>query len=85
MGPSFGIQINNEELDLSYIYSIPKMHKNPYKHRIITGSSKSLTKILFILLTKLLTYIKQGFQKYCETACQRSGINQMWILKNSKE
>ena len=38
-----------------------------------------------ILLTKLLTHIKQGLQKYCETAYSRSGVNQMWILKNSKE
>ena len=28
---------------------------------------------------------KQGFQKYCEAAYSRSGIYQMWILKNSKE
>ena len=28
---------------------------------------------------------KQGLQKYCETAYSRSGVNQMWILKNSKE
>ena len=41
--------------------------------------------ILSILFTKLLTHIKQGLQKYCETAYSRSGINQMWILKNSKE
>ena len=37
---SFEIQSNNEELDLPYIYWIPKMHKNPYKHRFIAGSSK---------------------------------------------
>ena len=43
------------------------------------------TKPLSILLTKLLTHIKQGLQKYCETAYSRSGVNQMWILKNSKE
>ena len=36
-------------------------------------------------LTKLLTHIKQGLQKYCETAYSRSGINQVWILKNSKQ
>ena len=82
---SFGTQTNNEELDLPYIYWIPKMHKNPYKHRFIAGSSKCSTKPLSILLTKLLTHIKQGLQKYCETAYSRSGINQMWILKNSKE
>ena len=68
-----------------YIYWIPKMHKNPYKHRFIASSSKCSTKPLSILLTKLLTHIKQGLQKYCETAYSRSGINLMWILKNSKE
>ena len=82
---SFGIQTTDEELDLPYIYWIPKMHKNPYKHRFIAGSSKCSTKPLSILLTKLLTHIKQGLQKYCETAYSRSGVNQMWILKNSKE
>ena len=82
---SFGIQANSEELDLPYIYWIPKIHKNPYKHRFIAGSSKFSTKPLSILLTKLLTHIKQGLQKYCETAYSRSGVNQMWILKNSKE
>ena len=56
-----------------------------YKHRFIAGSSKCSTKPLSILLTKLLTRIKQGLQKYCETSFSRSGVNQMWILKNSKE
>ena len=82
---SFGIETSDDELDLPYIYWIPKMHKIPYKHRFIAGSSKCSTKPLSILLTKLLTHIKQGLQKYCETADSRSGINQMWILKNSKE
>ena len=82
---SFGIQTTDEELDLPYIYWIPKMHKNPYKHRFIAGSSKCSTKPPSILLTKLLTRIKQGLQKYCETSYSRSGVNQMWILKNSKE
>ena len=61
------------------------MHKNPYKHRFIAGSSKCSTKPLSILLTKLLTHIKQGLQKYCKTDYSRSEINQMWILKNLKE
>ena len=61
------------------------MHKNPYKDRFIAGSSKCSTKPLFILLTKLLTHIKQGLQKYCETSYSRSEVNQMWILNNSKE
>jgi len=28
---------------------------------------------------------KEGQQKYCETVYSRSGINHMWILKNSKD
>ena len=82
---SFGIETSDDELDLPYIYWIPKMFKNPFKHRFIGGSSKCSTETLSILLTKLLTHIKQGLQKYCETAYSRSGINQMWILQNSKE
>ena len=82
---SFGIQLNSEELDLLYIYCIPKMHKNPYQHRLIAGLSKCSTIPLSILLTKLLTHIKQGLRKNCETAYSRSGVNQMWILQNSKE
>ena len=72
-------------VDLPYIYWIPKMHKNPNKPRFIKDSSKCSTKPFSILLTKLLTHITQGLQKYCETAYLRCGINQMWILKNSKE
>ena len=74
---SFGIQITDEEFDFTYIYWIPKMHKNPYKHRFIAGSLKCSTKPLSILLTRLLTNNKQGLQKNCETAYSRSGVNQM--------
>ena len=82
---SFGnIQMTTNSICNIYLL-IPKMHKNPYTHRFITGSAKCTTKPLSILLTKLLTHIQRGLQKYCETACYRSGVNKMWILKNSKE
>ncbi|KAK3089515.1 hypothetical protein FSP39_004218 [Pinctada imbricata] len=82
---SFGVDTTNLDLDLPYLYCIPKMHKNPYKQRFIAGSSKCSTKSVSILLTKVLSEIKSGLQKYCSTVYSRSGINQMWILKNSKE
>ena len=37
---SIGLETNYEELDLPYIYCIPMMRKNPYKHRFIADSSK---------------------------------------------
>ncbi|KAK3109031.1 hypothetical protein FSP39_021508 [Pinctada imbricata] len=82
---SFGFDTNRLDLVLPYLYCIPKMHKNPYKQRFIAGFSKCYMESVSILLTKVLSEIKSGLQKYCSTVCSRSGINQMWILKNSKE
>ena len=53
--------------------------------RYIAGSAKCSTKPLSQILTRILTAVKEGLQKYCDTAYARSGVNQMWILKNSKE
>jgi hypothetical protein len=73
------------EFELPYLYWIPTLHKNPYKHRYIAGSNKCSTKPLSLLLTNILTAEKEKLQTYCATIYARSGINQMWILKNSKE
>jgi len=29
--------------------------------------------------------VKIGFQRYCDTCCSWSDVNQMWILKNLKD
>jgi hypothetical protein len=44
---------NQDQLDLHYLYWIPKLHKNPCKQRYIAGSSKCSTKSLSLLLTKI--------------------------------
>ena len=82
---SLNITSGKESGDLPYLYWIPKLHKTPYKERYIAGSSTCSTKELSIHLTKILSAIKEGQQKYCETIYSRSGINHMWILKNSKD
>ena len=53
------------------------------KHRFIAGSSKGTTKQLSSLLTKILTVIKTGLEKYCSIKTSHTGVNNMWILKNS--
>ena len=53
------------------------------KHRFIAGSSKCTTKELSSLLTKILTVIKTGLEKYCSIKTSHTGVNNMWILKNS--
>jgi hypothetical protein len=47
------------EFELPYFYWVPKLHKNPYKHRYIAGSSKFATKPLSLLLTNILTAVKE--------------------------
>ena len=81
---SFGISTKDEELDLPSRYWIPTLHKCPLKLRYIAGSAKCSTKPLSKLLTCILSAVKTGFQSYCDTSYSRGGVNQMWILKNSK-
>ena len=77
--------VGKESEDLPYLYWIPKLHKTPYKGRYIGESSTCSTKELSIHLTNILSSVKEGQQKYCETVYSRSSINHMWILKNSKD
>ena len=65
------------------LYWTPKLHKSPYKHRFIAGSSKCTTKDVSCLPTKVLSTIKDGLVRYCNTKTSHNGVNNMWILKNS--
>ena len=80
---SVGLEISEEDQYLPYLYWTPKLHKSPYKHRFIAGSSKCTTKDLSCLLTKVLSTIKDGLMRYCKTKTSCNGVNNMWILKNS--
>ena len=70
---SFGIELSDDDKRLRYLYWTPKLHKSPVKHYFIVGSSRCTTKQLSSLLTKILTVIKTS----------HTGVNNMWILKNS--
>ena len=74
----FGIQI-------STIYWLTKLHKRPYKLRIIAYSSSCTTTELSILLTSCLTAIKNHVIKYCTTVYERNGKKLFWSNKNSGE
>ena len=82
---SFNIDTVGKDPDLPLLYWIPKLHKDPYKQSFIAGSSSCSIKPLSKLLTSILTTIKEGLQKYCDIVYSHRGMNQMWILKNSKQ
>jgi len=70
---------------LPKIYWTPKLHKNPHKFRFIAGSRVCTTKKVSGILTKCLQIIKDKRIAYCKVIEKNSSINQMWILKNSKD
>ena len=78
-----GIELSDNDKRLSYLYWTPKPDKSPVKHCFIAGSSKRTRKQLSSLLTKILTVIKTGLKKYCGIKTSHTGVNNMWILKNS--
>ena len=78
---SLGIELPGDHKRLPYLYWILKLHKSLVKHRFVAGSSKCTTKQLSILLTKILTVIKTGPEKYCSIKTSHTGVN-MWMLKN---
>ena len=80
---SLGIELSEADKSLPYLFWTPKLHKSPVKHRFIAGPSKCTTKELSRLLTKILTVIKTGLEKYCSIRTSHTGVNNMWILKNS--
>ena len=71
---SFGINTLDDDADLPSLYWIPKLHKDPYKHRFIAGSAKCSTKPLSKLLTTILTTVKDGLKKYCDVIYSHSGL-----------
>ena len=79
---SLGIQLSGDDKRLPYLSWSPKLHKSPVKHCFIAGSSKCTTKKLSSLLTKILTVIKTGLEKYCGVKISHTKVHNMWILKN---
>ena len=80
---SLAIELFEEDKRLPYLYWTSKLNKSPVKHRFIAGSSKCTTKQLSSLVTKKLTVIKTGPEKYCSIKTSHTGVNNLWILKNS--
>ena len=80
---SLCIELSDDDKRLPYLYWTPKLHNSPVKHRFIAGSSKCTTKQLSSLLTKILTVIKTGPEKYCNIKTSHIGVHNMWIFKYS--
>ena len=55
MAAKFRVFVDEEHSKLPTLYWLPKLHKSPYKPRIIANSSSCTTTKLSIILTSCLT------------------------------
>ena len=80
---TFGISLPEEDVDLPNCTVFLKITRIRTSSDILRVRLCS-TKPLFQILTRILTAVKEGLQKYCDTAYARSGVNQMCILKKKQ-
>ena len=77
--------IKVDKLDLPTFYWLPRLHKNPYKSRVISNSSHCSTTILSKHITFALTAVKDHVIKNSETAFSNSYVNYFWSIEISSE
>ena len=79
------LQAKPVSMTVPTMYWLPKLHKNPFKSRFISSSSKCSTTKISEILSNTLTAIKNLIINYCNKVYENSGINHFWSVKNSPE
>ena len=81
MAAKFGLFVDEDHSKLPTLYWLPKLHKRPYKSRIIANSSACTATELSIHLISCLTAIKNHVIKYYTTVYERNGKKYFGKLK----
>ena len=63
-----------EDKCVPILYAIPKMHKTPYKMRMIAGASKSSMKEVSVIVMRALLHMRNHLRNYCNLIKTRTGI-----------
>ena len=83
MANSFGLSVSDANNQLPSIYAIPKLHKNPYKFRMITSATKCTTKPVSLLLLSVLKKFDSHLKNYCNKVSVTAHYNPYWPIDNS--
>ena len=77
------INVKIDKCELPTFYWLPKLHKRPYKSRLISNSSHCFSTIISKHITSALTAVKDHGMKYSETAFNfsNSNVNYSWSIK----
>ena len=79
----FNWMFANQGTKLQCLRNRPRWALTPFCHKTLWVFAKTMVRSK--TFKGVRTSFKQCLQKYCESAYSKSGINQRWILKNSKE
>ena len=81
----FSVNVKEQQDKLPTMYCLTKLHKRPYKARIIANSRACTTTELSKLFTSCLSAIKIHVIRYCEKEYERPGKKLFWSIKDSTE
>ena len=78
-----GYSLSEKELDLPTMYWIPKMHKNPVKHRFIVASKSCSTKQLSTAVSNTFKLIHRQTENFHRHSKFDANYNKFWVIQNT--
>ena len=78
-----GYTISEKEKDLPTMYWIPKMHKNPIKHRFIFASNSCSTKQLSTTVSNTFKLIHRQTENFHRFSKIDANYNKFWVIQNT--
>ena len=77
-----GFNLSEKERDLPTMYWIPKMHKNPIKHRFIVASKSCSTKQLSTAVSNTFKLIHRQTENFHRFSKFDANYNKFWVIQN---
>ena len=78
-----GYKLSEKEKDLPTMYWIPKMHKNPVKHRFIVASKSCSTKQLSKAVSNTFKLIHRQTENFHRFSKFDANYNKFWVIQNA--
>ena len=78
-------ELHEDNQTIATLWPTLKCHKNPVKFRFIAGARLCTTKQTALVLTNILTMMRNHFISYTDTIRRQRGYSFSWSIKNSAE
>ena len=78
-----GYTLSDKEKDLPTMHWIPKMHKNPIKHRFIVASKSCSTKPISKAVSNTFKLIQRQTENFHRHSKFDANYNKFWVIQNA--